>query len=343
MGIHGIERGGRHWFWAALALASLCVANVQAQSVQEPDGMPVYRQKRSTFFQNPFSNTYQRLWNKSKGTPAPTPAPENSVAHPSNAAYAASDEATVISIDGEPTAPVVSNPMPHPTQRTRAHGRHVVRKPTLSSLLPGNHHPAQNNTPAPAAAPAERVIHVTDVNEGTPAVGTEYEVKPTQEILRSLAPNEEIVSVKERVIGVYRDGKLVPVETASAAPAAPAVPVRRPAPVPAPVRKEIDPWFGDEVGTPSDEEAVIEGEIDALPPQSFDDSLEVPELPTVEATDIEQTQFTSGNGATRRELVIIERVVPAVSVGESVGESAPVKMAGPAPTRVVRKYQSSYR
>jgi hypothetical protein len=240
--------------------------------------MPVYRQKKTSFFQNPFSNTYQRIWNRSKATAnGPVSSVPTTTQHATNAEYAVDDQATVISVDGQPV-PVEQAPAKK-FANTRA-GRilHTARKPTQ---------PVQNKIPQGV----EKVIHVKDVNEGTPAVGTEYSVDADDALIKSLAGGEQILSVKEKVIGIYRDGKLVPVEqTAAAATTVPAT--ATPA---KPVRKEVDPWFGDTVAAPSEEvdgstvEPAAPAEL--TPPQS---ESAIPTLPGDEV--IEPTSYTGSNG-----------------------------------------------
>ena len=265
-----------------MAAATFGLAPAYGQQVAEPEGMPVYRQKKTSFFQNPFSNTYQRIWNRSKtNTDGPVSSASSTTQHATNAEYAVDDQATVIAVDGQPV-PVEKAPAKK-FANTRA-GRilHTARKPTQ----------AGQNKGAPGV---DKIVHVKDVNEGTPAVGTEYTVDADESLIKSLAGGEQILSVKEKVIGIYRDGKLVPVEQTSPSPgtAATAVPV---APTPAkPVRKEVDPWFGDTVTAPSDEVSGSPAEpaapAELAPPQS---ESAIPTLPGEEV--IEPTSYTGPNG-----------------------------------------------
>jgi hypothetical protein len=308
-----------------MAAATLGLAPAYGQQVAEPEGMPVYRQKKSSFFQNPFSNTYQKIWNRAKtNTDAPVSSEPVAAPHATNAEYAASDEATVISVDGQPV------PVETPTKKfVKGRGGrilHTAKKP-----------------PSPTNKVAEgfnKVIHVNDVNEGTPAIGSEQTIEADDALVKSLAGGEQIISVKERVIGIYRDGKLVPVE----ATGTPSVPTPNKAVVPsAPVRKEVDPWFGDTVTAPSDEIRGSEGEpaapAELVPPQS---ESEIPTLPGEEV--IEQTSYTGPNGE-QVTLLVPTRSTSESVVGVQVGEEmpAPLPVRKASATKLLAKYQTSYQ
>ncbi len=218
------DRGGRH-LWLDTRLRT---------TGRRTEGMPVYRQKKTSFFQKPFSNTYQRIWNRAKGNAEGPVSSATTTQHATNAEYAVDDQATVIAVDGQPFP---SSKLPRRSSPTLALDASFTprEKPTQQ---------VQNKI----AQTADKIVHVKDVNEGTPAVGTEYTVDADEALIKSLAGGEQILSVKEKVIGIYRDGKLVPVE--QTAPAATATV----APTPAkPVRKEVDPWFGDTVTAPTEE------------------------------------------------------------------------------------------
>jgi hypothetical protein len=257
---------------ALAAATALAVGSAGAQTPIEPEGTPVYRHHKSTFFQNPFSTTYQRLWKRAQAESAP-----------------AADE-VVYEDYTEPAAPA------HRAAAQRRTARPASPSgPGLLQRMVGRPQPARPVQARPTASPAARsmaamgnrpmqtpsgakVIHVDDVNQGTPAVGTIYEVNtPHPEIVRSLAEGEQVLKVTERVIGVYRDGKLVTVDEKPRThqvlkPNAPQI--------------DVDPWFGDAVTAPTDEIQAFEEDehpVEALPPQSWDapaaPSLPAPSLP----------------------------------------------------------------
>lgn len=249
---------------SALAAAALVAGAAGAQTAVEPDGTPVYRQQKSSFFQNPFSTTYQRLWNRAQAESAP-----------------AAGE-----VVGREYVDPYAEPV-RPTTRAVAAQRRTARPesssgPGLIQRLVGGPRAARPTQvrPTPNLAPRNmvqtgkvpmqppsgaKVIHVDDVNQGTPAVGTIYETStPHPDIVKSLAEGEQVLKVTERVIGVYRDGKLVMVDEK---------PRTHQVLKPTSPQIDVDPWFGDAVTAPSDEIQAFDDEevpVEALPPQSWD-------------------------------------------------------------------------
>lgn len=388
----------RSWFrsccLATLAAASVGVNSVGAQSAtQEPEGMPVYRQKKSSFFQNPFSNGYQKLWNKAKGETASHPQYQtpNGEKYSTNAAYAM-EEGQIVEVDGVPTTehmtakptptkkrwssqvnqfssksvePLSRSTLPS-AQRPSTATRHKVSKPTLGQQLmqmgrqqpQAEYHPQpqmqQHHVPQQQMVPAQgadRVVHVKDVNDGTPALGTEVVVQPDADLIKTLAPGEEIKSVKERVIGVYRDGKLVPVNSAPITTSS--VPMAMPPAKPvAAAQKEVDPWFGDTVNAPSAEVQELEGKeqtTEALPPQSSMTQTVVPEEGTIY---VEQTGYAA---APAQPVTIATKTTYAaapdgeVLPAQAMPQQAPMRRVAPGMKMkqvspdVLRKYQTTYR
>lgn len=385
----------RSWFrsccLATLTAASVGVTSVGAQSaIQEPEGMPVYRQKKSSFFQNPFSNGYQKLWNKAKGETGTHPQyqTQNGAKYSTNAAYAM-EEGEIVEVDGVPTSQhLTAKPTPtkkrwssqvnqypsksvEPLTRSTLEPsstatRHKVSKQTLPQQLMniGRKQPQAEYHPQPQmqqyqvpqhqmvpAQGADRVVHVKDVNDGTPALGTEVVVQPDADLIKTLAPGEEIKSVKERVIGVYRDGKLVPVNSAPMTTSS--VPMSMPParPVVA-AQKEVDPWFGDTVNAPSAEVQELEGKeetTDALPPQSHMTQTVVPEEGTIY---VEQTGYS---GASAQPLTVATKTTYAAAPDgevlptQAMPQQAPMRRVAPGMKMkqvspdVLRKYQTTYR
>jgi len=385
----------RSWFrsccLATLAAASVGVTSVGAQSPsQEPEGMPVYRQKKSSFFQNPFSNGYQKLWNKAKGETAAQPHQmPTGEKYSTNAAYAM-EEGQIVAVDGVPTAPQSAAPAAPKKKRwssqvnqypnksveplTRSTletpkrmstpTRHTTAKPSAQQMMlmrrPQPQPQAQMQQQMVPPQGADRVMHVTDVNEGTPAIGMETVVQPDADLMKTLAPGEEIKSVKERVIGVYRDGKLVPVNSV---PTTSSVPMAMPpAKHVAAAQKEVDPWFGDTVNAPSAEVQELETKeqtTESLPPQSY---MTEPVMPEEGTMYVEQTGYAGGQvqpvqpvHATKTTTFAATPTYAAAPDGEvlpaqampaqqpSMRRVAPgTKMKQVSPD-VLKKYQTSYR
>jgi hypothetical protein len=291
-----------------MAAATFSLTPAYGQQVAEPEGMPVYRQKKSSFFQNPFSNTYQKIWNRAKSADAPVSSQPATNPHATNAGYAVDDQATVISVDGQPV------PVPAPAAK--------FAKNRAGRIL----HTARKTTDAAAAQiqqGVDKVVHVKDVNEGTPAIGQEFDVQADESLIKTLANGEQILNVKERVIGIYRDGKLVPVEAIKAVPSSTQAPA-------APVRKEVDPWFGDTVTAPSEEirsgsptEPAAPAEL--VPPQS---ESAIPVLSGEEV--IETTSYTGPNGEQVTLLVPnqpTQEQIVGVQIGEEMPAPQPVRKA----------------
>ena len=375
---------------ATLAAASVGVTSVGAQSgASEPEGMPVYRQKKSTFFQNPFSTTYQKLWSRAKGEAAPQTQQYQAgdMSHSTNAGYA-SDEGQIVGIEGDPTMTSASpsstpkkrwnsptaqitpgkstEPLPYKPRKTTSKGtmqgqmRHTASKPTPQQMMMRRpNQPQAQMQPAAPGTGADRVIHVNDVNEGTPAIGSVAEVQLPDEILKSLAPGEKIEGVvKERIIEVRRDGHLV---TATPGARTVAVPTSMPPAkqVPA-VQQEVDPWFGDTVNAPSAEVQGIdtkEETIEALPPQSYMTEPVMPNLPPEEGTIyVEQTSFhAQPQQQVQRQsqpIKVAKTTFAAPPDGEAMQmvpaqqqmrrTATPTRMKQVSPD-VLKKYQTNYR
>ena len=248
----------QHCFLASVAAASLGVTSAHAQSyVQDPEGMPSTPQARSSSYQNPFSTAYQKLRNRIKGQ---SNANEAEYIDANGNVHKPASKKHNWTANAEPVATGHSTEflMPKKTSASTAAKkaaptptRHTTAKPTQQQLRMRRTNQTQLNPQAALPTEgADRVIHVRSVNEGTPTIGSESEVQPDAELLRSLGPGEEIKSVKERVIGVYRDGKLVPITSTTGTAVPTAMPPARYVPT---AKKEIDPWFGDAVNAPSAE------------------------------------------------------------------------------------------
>jgi hypothetical protein len=284
-----------------MAAATCTLSPVYGQQVAEPEGMPVYRQKKSSFFQNPFSNSYQKIWNRAKSTDAPVKSSPAALTAAGSVHEAIGDEATVISVDGQP----VSAPAKKFVKNRAGRVLHTARKAT-------------DDATQQIQQGVDKVLHVKDVNEGTLPLGHEADVQADEALIKTLANGEQILNVKERVIGIYRDGKLVPVEALKGTTTRPVATV--PA---APVRKEVDPWFGDTVTAPSEE--IRSGEpaapAELTPPQS---ESAIPVLQGEEV--IEATSYTTPSGEEVTLLVPTQTITHERVVGVQIGEEVPAKM-----------------
>lgn len=235
------------WCLSSMAAATIWSSHGLAQTLAEPDGMPVYRQRKSPFLQNPFSTTYQRLWNRANAQTSPS-GDDGLVEQPETASPIPMPHAPV----KKESVTRKSSAGGHGLLQRFVDGRGSARVETspVRQTVPGAATPTRPNSPSLSP----RVLTVNDVNEGTPRVGSIAEVStPHPSILQSLGEGEKVVQATERVIGIYRDGKLVsvidqPQDKNQLTPA----------------RMDKDPWFGDAVTAPSEEIQAIE----ALPPQS---------------------------------------------------------------------------
>lgn len=322
------KRISKSWSQSRLTLAATlawaAVATAQ-DTIVEPDGMPVYRQQKSGFFQNPFSQGYQKLWKKARNeTPSKDvirrPAVDEMaetmlVEEPSSRPTANRSSKGILSRRSGRT----SSMMPQaPSPRSQ------VRR-TAPTTRPAKERPAVQSAAARSGGPPTRVIHVDDVNEGTPAVGTILEVdQPDLVILESLGEGEKIVTVTERVIGVYRDGKLVTVSE-------PTPSVRHRVLKPS-AKQEVDPWFGDMIDAPTDAVQSFQepANVEALPPQSYYyEEPNVPELPEQLAEEAleSELELTGYSGVDEETVQIIE----------PTGYELPNPQVTPAPTKVTRR------
>lgn len=320
----------------AMVVMTSAMPAVAQQSV-EPEGVPVYRQKKTGFFQNPFSTTYQRLWNRSKSEATVSPDETEVVDVQTNAGFASTPQ------ERAPRTSGIFSRRPSTTTT------HRTMKPTTRQTHPAG---VPNRVPAQARRSATPVnTDLPPEYAGRPQVADSVGQSVDATILKSLGPGEQVTSVKERIIGVYRNGQLVvlsPEEQAryqehtQTSPSAAPIPARMRAVPPAPTRKkEIDPWFGDEVDVPSGEVGPHDGAAIESMPGEFEVT---PDLPVLEVepefAKIEQMSYEGGEPMMIHVPLPeeeMERVEPAVIV-------APARrVARPTHVQQYGKYQSPYR
>lgn len=294
--------------------------------------MPVFREQKSGFFQNPFSQGYQKLWRKAKETTENRPYVDEArqtldprmqsmvVEQPTGKMVSARSSKGILERPAGPKGTTKTAMSPPRTQVRQAPAQAQTRKPAQRHPV---ERPAVQAATAKAAGPQVRVIHVDDVNEGTPAVGTILEVdQPDPAILESLAEGEKIVTVTERVIGIYRDGKLVTVSESN--------PTVRHRVLKPGTKREVDPWFGDMIAAPSEEVQSLQepADVEALPPQSLYEEPATPELPMQELAEMLDEEVARSGYSVNEETV---------EIIEPTGYVLPMPQVSPAPAKATRR------